>query len=200
MNPAASAASASSAATARPAVFLDRDGTLIEDRGFLAHPDQVRLLPGVTDALSSLHRAGFALVTVSNQSGIARGLYTADDYERVARRLDQLLESGGACLDARYYCPHHPEFTGPCECRKPGLLHYQDAARGLGIDCGASWWVGDRLTDLAPARLLNGRGILVLTGAGPEAEAEARAEGFAIEPDLAHAAGRILAAPPGVPG
>ena len=180
----------------RPAVFLDRDGTLIEDAGFLHDPALVRLLPGSAAALASLHRAGFALVVVTNQSGIARGLYTGEAYEWVARRVEELLAQEGTYLDAQYHCPHHPDVTGPCECRKPGLGLYREAARAFGLDLPASWWVGDRLTDLLPAREGGGQGILVLTGSGPTNEALARAQGFVVTATLAEAAERILGAGP----
>jgi D-glycero-D-manno-heptose 1,7-bisphosphate phosphatase len=177
----------------RAAVFLDRDGTLIEDTGFVSRPEQVRPVPGAIPALASLQRAGLVLVTVSNQSGIARGLFTAQDYEAVAQRVDQLLAAAGVHLDAREFCPHHPDFTGPCSCRKPGTALYEDAGRRLGLDFSRSWWVGDRMTDLEPARRLGGRGLLVLTGAGAASETEARSGGFDVVADLAAAARRILA-------
>jgi D-glycero-D-manno-heptose 1,7-bisphosphate phosphatase len=178
----------------RPAVFLDRDGTLIEDTGFVSRPEQVRLIPGAIPALAALQRAGFALVTVSNQSGIARGLFSVEDYEAVAGHLDTLLAAGGVRLDAREYCPHHPDFTGPCACRKPGTELYEAAARRLGLDLPRSWWIGDRLTDLEPARQLGGAGLLVLTGAGSEFEAAARANGFEVVADISRAADRIRTA------
>ncbi|MGH7673553.1 MAG: D-glycero-alpha-D-manno-heptose-1,7-bisphosphate 7-phosphatase [Gemmatimonadales bacterium] len=142
----------------RPAVFLDRDGTIVEDPGpgFLHEPAKVRLFPGAGEAIRRLREAGFLVVTVTNQSGIARGLYTAADYEAVQRRLVELLATHGARLDASYFCPHHPQFTGPCDCRKPGTKLFLDAQRELGIDLARSWWVGDRLSDVQPARLLGG--------------------------------------------
>jgi histidinol-phosphate phosphatase family protein len=169
----------------RAAVFLDRDGTIIEDVGYLADPDRVRLLPGAAEAISRLNRAGLLAVVVTNQSGIARGLFNEAAYEATRRRLDQLLAGRGARLDAQYHCPHHPEVTGPCECRKPGLRLYRQAADELGIDLTASWWVGDRLRDVQPATALGGRGIVL----GPAASAS-----FLAAPDLAEAVTGILAA------
>jgi D-glycero-D-manno-heptose 1,7-bisphosphate phosphatase len=168
----------------RAAVFLDRDGTIIEDVGYLADPDRVRLLPGAAEAISRLNRAGLLAVVVTNQSGIARGLFNEAAYEATRRRLDQLLARRGARLDAQYHCPHHPEVTGPCECRKPGLRLYRQAADELGIDLTASWWVGDRLRDIQPATALGGRGIVL----GPAASAS-----FLAAPDLAEAVTGILA-------
>lgn len=155
---------------ARRAVFLDRDGTLIQEREYLSDPAGVDLLEGVPEALARLRAAGFALVVVTNQSGIARGLYTLDDYRAVARRVDEVLEVAGVRPDATYFCPHHPDFTGPCDCRKPGRGMYLRAARELGLALKGSFFVGDRVKDVLPARTLGGTGILVRTGYGEEEE------------------------------
>jgi len=103
----------------RRAVFLDRDGTIVEDPppGYLHEPGKVRLLPGAAEAIRRLNTAGFLVVTVSNQSGIARGMYTVAEYAAVQRRLGELLTAHGARLDGAYFCPHHPDLTGPCDCR-----------------------------------------------------------------------------------
>jgi D-glycero-D-manno-heptose 1,7-bisphosphate phosphatase len=150
----------------RPAVFLDRDGTLIEDRDYLRDPAQVHLLPGASEAVRRLNTAAIPAVVVTNQSGIARGLLTEADYATTVRRLDGLLAAAGARLDGHYHCPHLPDLTGPCDCRKPGPLLYERAARDLDLDLAASWWVGDRERDLAAADRFGGRAILVLTGFG----------------------------------
>ena len=168
----------------RPAVFLDRDGTIIEDTGYLGDPGRVRLLPGAAEAIGRLNRAGMPVVVVTNQSGIARGLLDEAAYQATRVELDRLLASRGARLDAQYHCPHHPEITGPCECRKPGLLLYRRAARDLDLDLGASWWVGDRPRDVEAARALGGRGILVRDAPGPP---------FATAADLGEAVSMILA-------
>ena len=154
----------------RPAVFLDRDGTIIEDTGYLKDPERVRLLPGAAQAIGRLNASGLLVVVVTNQSGIARGLLSEDDYRRTEGRLDQLLLAAGAHVDGHYYCPHLPELTGPCECRKPGTLLYRQAALQLGIDLQRSWWVGDRARDVLPAAAFGARGALVL---GELAQAEA---------------------------
>ncbi len=143
------------------AVFLDRDGTIIEDTGYLADPASVRLLPGAADAIARLNRAGLPVIVVTNQSGIARGLLDEAAYAATARRLDEILASAGARLDAHYHCPHHPDFTGPCDCRKPGPLLYQRAAAEHGLDLASSWWVGDRLRDVQPAGRFGGRSVLI---------------------------------------
>lgn len=179
----------------RPAVFLDRDGTLVDDPGFLHRPADVRLFPGAARAVRRLRGAGYAVVTVSNQSGIARGVFGETDYRAVERRLAELLRAEGTALDGAYFCPHHPDFTGPCECRKPAPKLFLDAQRELGLDLGRSWFVGDRVSDATPAAALGGRGLLVLTGHGRDEEAAARAAGIPVVPDLAAAADRILGAP-----
>lgn len=154
----------------RPAVFLDRDGTIIRDTEYVADPAHVELIPGAADAIASLNAAGIPVVVVTNQSGIARGMLTTSDYERVQRRLDELLAQHGARIDASYMCPHHPDFTGPCECRKPGTKLYRDAADALGLDLARSWYVGDRLRDVQPAEVLRGTGVLIASSSTPPAE------------------------------
>ena len=155
----------------RRAVFLDRDGTIIEDTGYLSDPSAVRLLPGAAAAIARLNGAGLAAIVVTNQSGIARGLLDEAACAAVARRLDALLAAAGARLDGHYHCPHHPEFTGPCECRKPGPLLYQRAAEEHGLHLARCWWVGDRARDVVAAERFGGRGLLV--GHPPADEAAA---------------------------
>jgi len=176
------------------AVFLDRDGTIVEDPGFLHEPGKVRVLPGAAAAIRRLNDAGWLVVTVSNQSGIARGLYDAAAYAAVQRRVVELLAAHGARLDGAYFCPHHPEITGPCECRKPGVRLFRDAAAALDLSLARCYWVGDRLSDVEPARALSvgGHGLLVSTGQGPDHVAEARALGFPVVADLAAAAAEIV--------
>ena len=181
--------------TGRAAVFLDRDGTLIEDTGYVADPAAVRLLPGAADAVARLAQAGLPAVVVTNQSGIARGLLTESQYRTTQARVDHLLAEHGTGVAAHYFCPHHPDFTGACECRKPGTLLYRRAADALGLDLGRSWWVGDRVRDIAAATTFEGRGILVRTGAGESESEAALAQGFAVAGDLAAAADAILRAP-----
>lgn len=174
------------------AVFLDRDGTIVEDPGFLHEPGKVKLLPGAGEAIRRLNEHGYLAVVVTNQSGIARGRYTVADYSAVQRRLVELLETHGAHLDGAYFCPHHPQFTGPCECRKPGLKLFLDAEKALDIDLARSFWVGDRLSDVQPANLLAGHGILVATGEGNLHQGQARAMGVMVVADLAEAVDEIL--------
>lgn len=178
------------APSGRPAVFLDRDGTLIEDVGFCADPHDVHLLPGVIAALGRLERAGFARVVVTNQSGIGTGRLSEDDFRRVQAEFVRQLAAHGAHLDGVYHCPHAP--TTGCLCRKPGTALHQRAVLALGLDPRASWCVGDRPGDVDAAEPLGARGLLVLTGEGASHAAEMRARGVPIEPDLSGAVNRIL--------
>jgi D-glycero-D-manno-heptose 1,7-bisphosphate phosphatase len=156
--------------TSRGAVFLDRDGTIIEDVGYLRDPADMWLLPGAALAIGRLNQTDLYVVVVTNQSGISRGLLSLEQYRAIESRLDNLLAFEGAGLDGQYFCPHLPELTGPCECRKPGTLLYQQAAERLGIDLSQSWWVGDRLRDVLPAETFGGRGILIGETEPPGAE------------------------------
>jgi len=174
------------------AVFLDRDGTIVEDPGFLHEPENVTLLPGAGEAIRRLNDTGYRVIIVTNQSGIARRRYTVEDYEAVQRRLGELLAAHGARIDASYYCPHHPLLSGPCECRKPGLKLFKEAQAAFDIDFSQSWWIGDRLSDIQPARLLGGQAILVATGEGNLHQGQARALGVMVVADLGRATNQIL--------
>lgn len=177
---------------ARPAVFLDRDGTLIVERDYLADPAGVELIPGTAGALRTLRRAGYALVLVTNQSGLARGFFGVAEFEAVQARLDGLLAAEGVVLDGAYHCPHHPDYGPACDCRKPALGLFRRAARELDLDLAASVYVGDRLSDVLPAAALGGRAVLVRTGYGA-GEADLAPDGVALAADLAGATETILA-------
>ena len=172
---------------ARKAAFLDRDGTIIEEKHYIADPDDVVLARGAVAGLRGLRDLGYALVIVTNQSGIARGLYTDQAFHAVQDRVNALLNEHDIAIDAVFYCPHHPDFSGACDCRKPAPGMYQQAARKLGIDLAASVYIGDRLKDVLPARDFGGRGILVRTGYGGE-ESEEAPDWIMTAADLAEAA------------
>jgi D-glycero-D-manno-heptose 1,7-bisphosphate phosphatase len=176
----------------RPAVFLDRDGTIIEDVSYPRDPEQIRLLPGAGRAIHRLNTSGLLVLVVTNQSGIARGILSEEDYGRTERRLDELLAGYSARIDAHYFCPHLPELTGPCECRKPGTLLYRQAAKDFDIDLGRSWWVGDRMRDVQPAEALGGRSILVLSEAAESEPSRGTAHWGLQAPDLSGAVKLIL--------
>jgi D-glycero-D-manno-heptose 1,7-bisphosphate phosphatase len=174
------------------AVFLDRDGTLIQDPGFLRDPSEVRLLPGVAPAIRAINQAELLAIVVTNQSGIARGLLSEADYRGTEAALDRLLAEAGARLDAHYFCPHLPEISGPCDCRKPGTLLYRQAAERFSIDLTGSWWVGDRLRDVQPAIGFAGQGILLTDHAAPEEIADALRLGLATAAHLPEAVERLI--------
>lgn len=176
----------------RPGVFLDRDGTLVEDPGYLGDPGRLRLLPGAGEAVRLLNRAGLAAVVVTNQSGIARGLYSLDDYFATERRLTELLVAEGARLEAQLFCPHHPDFTGACECRKPGTQLFRQAAEQLDLDMTNSWWVGNQLRDLAPSRGFGGKGILVAPDPDGAEARDARHQGYRVCSDILSAVRFLL--------
>lgn len=179
-------------ASARPVAFLDRDGTLIRDEHYLRDPALVALLPGVVDALHRLAGAGYALVVITNQSGIARGLLTEADYRAVRARLDAELARQGIALTESLHCPHEPSISGPCACRKPGDLLHRQAADAHHLSLVNSVCIGDRWRDVAPAQTLGGRGILVPSAETP-AEEIARAEESAdVASDLAAAVSLVL--------
>jgi D-glycero-D-manno-heptose 1,7-bisphosphate phosphatase len=193
--------SASTAAASRLAVFLDRDGTLIEEVGYLDRPERVQLYPWTSDAVRALNRAGIRVIMVTNQSGIARGFFDEPMVRRIHDRIAAQLARGGARLDAYYYCPHHPdgrvaEYARACDCRKPGRALVDRAVQEFGIDPGQSFAVGDRWFDVALARTVGARGVLVRTGYGAM-EAEQPTHGCvpdAIVDNLAGAVSWILGA------
>jgi len=163
---------------ARPAVFLDRDGTLLVERSYLRSVREMRLVRRGAEAVRRLNKAGLAVVVATNQSGIARGLLREDDLQAMHRELGRRLARGGARLDGIYYCPHHPEAPLPqyrrrCSCRKPSPGMLRRAARDLGLDLGRSYAIGDSLRDLEAGRRAGCRTVLVRTGYGREVAGDA---------------------------
>ncbi len=155
----------------RPAVFLDRDGTINEQMGYVNHLDRFVLLPGVGAAIRRLNEAGLPVVVVSNQSGVARGYFPEELVGRVNRKMIDELAAEGARLDGIYYCPHHPRAESPdyridCDCRKPRPGLILRASEELGLDPARSFVVGDRISDIEAARRVGARAVLVLTGYG----------------------------------
>ena len=159
-----------------PAAFLDRDGTIIHDFHFVDRPEDVLLIPGAGHAIRRLNEANRPVIIVTNQSGIARGFFTMADYERVQARMAALLAAEGARIDAAYLCPHHPDISGHCACRKPGTLLFEQAAIEHDVDLVRSAYAGDRFRDVQPGLTLGGLGILVPNDETPPQEtADARA-------------------------
>jgi histidinol-phosphate phosphatase family protein len=175
----------------RPAVFLDRDGTLNEECGYVTQPEQVRLLAGAADAVRSLREAGLVCVVVTNQSAVGRGLMTEADLHRVHDELRRQLGAEGAALDGLYFCPALP---GDDPERKPAPGMLLRAAREMGLDLARSWMVGDSDRDLLAGRSAGCRGcILVRSGHDVAAALALLQDGDAVVADLAAAARLILA-------
>ncbi len=148
------------------AVFLDRDDTIIRDRHYLADPDGVELMPGAAEAVRLLNLHRIPAIVVTNQSGIARGLFSEHRLELIHLRLTELLAKHHAILDAIYYCPHHPQgsverYSIACTCRKPepGLL--MKAAQDFGLDLAGCYMVGDKLEDMETIHRVRGKGVLI---------------------------------------
>ncbi len=153
-------------------MFLDRDGTVVREVGYLSRLEDLAVLPGAAAALKALGDAGYQRILVTNQSGVARGFFDLAFVDRVHRELRDRLRREGADLEGWYVCPHHPDWTGPCGCRKPatGLVDRAVAERGL--DPARSWVVGDKRADMDLARNAGCRAGLVRTGYGRETERE----------------------------
>jgi D-glycero-D-manno-heptose 1,7-bisphosphate phosphatase len=167
----------------RPAVFFDRDGTLIDDVGFLKDPAALRMIPGAAEAVRTLNALNIPTCVVSNQSGVARGYIEESDLTAIHARLQDELRRAGAWLDRIEYCPHHPTAGIPpynivCECRKPlpGMLHR--AASALQLDLRRSYVIGDKTIDVQTGKAVGAAAILVLTGFGKDSQDECEALGL----------------------
>lgn len=178
------------------AVFIDRDGTLTEEVGYVNHPKRLRLLPRSAEAIRRLNRARLKAVMVTNQTGVARGYFSEEILQAVNESLVGQLKAEGAYLDGLYVCKHHPTIGEPpyravCDCRKPkpGLL--RRAAADLGLDLSRSWTVGDKISDILAGQRAGTGSILVLTGYGL-GEWEYRRSLWRTQPD--HVAEDLLAA------
>ena len=181
------------------AVFLDRDGTLIEEAGYLDRLERLVFFPYTVDAVRVLNRAGFAVVVITNQAGIARGIVREPFVAEAHRAISEKLAAGGARIDAYYYCPHYrtgtvEKYVMACDCRKPGAGMLRRAAQDLDLDLARSFVVGDRWHDVGAARAVGARGVLVRTGLGraEAARPEAGVAADAIVDTLADASAWIL--------
>jgi histidinol-phosphate phosphatase family protein len=182
----------------RPAAFLDRDGTIVEDVQFLHRVDDVRLLPGAARAIAALNAAGVPVILVSNQSGIGRGIFGHDDFVRVQQRMMDLLAADGARLDAVYICPHAPTLEPPCDCRKPKVALFEQAAREHALDLARSWYFGDRWRDVEPGRALGGTGLLIPAPLTPPEDLRRSQETNTVRASLEEATREMLGALTGV--
>ena len=172
----------------RRAVFIDRDGTISEEVGYVNHVSRYRVFPFAAEAVRMLNQTGRLAVLVTNQAGVARGYFKEELIGEVHARLAAELERDGARLDAVYYCPHHPSVGEPpyrqdCDCRKPRPGLIRRAAEELGIDLARSWMVGDRFSDVELARAAGVRAAFVLTGYG-RGELEHQSDLWPDRPDL----------------
>ena len=183
----------------RPAVFVDRDGTMLEEAGYLDRLERLAFFPYAIDAIRLLNRGGFAVVVITNQSGIGRGMYDEAFVARAHQVIDDRVSAGGARIDRYYYCPHHPlaeieQYRRECECRKPAPGMLRQAAAELHLDLSRSFSIGDKWTDVQAGRAAGANGILVRTGYGRSSELAPRpgVEPARIADDLISAAAWIL--------
>jgi D-glycero-D-manno-heptose 1,7-bisphosphate phosphatase len=172
----------------RRAVFIDRDGTISEEVGYINHPSRFRLFPFAAAAIKHLNDAGWLAIIVTNQAGVARGYFSEDMIKNVHAEMTKELEHGSARLDAIYYCAHHPSVGEPpyrfdCDCRKPKPGLISRAARDLNIDLAGSWMVGDRYSDVELARNAGVKSMFVLSGYG-RGEWEHQRSSWIVQPDL----------------
>lgn len=174
----------------RPAVFLDRDGTINEDTGYIDSPERLVIIDGAASAIKRLNSKGLRVVVITNQSGVGRGYFSREAADAVNKRLEEILRREGAHLDAIYYCPHHPDDN--CECRKPGIGLVEKAKNDLRIDFKKSYVVGDKISDVEIAHTIGGKGILVLTGAGKDERKKISREPSYIATDLKDAVEWII--------
>lgn len=172
----------------KPAVFIDRDGTISEEVGYINHPSRFRLFPYAANAIKLLNQRGWLAVIITNQAGVARGYFSETMIQTVHDNLQQHLRDSGARVDAIYYCAHHPSVGEPpyrqdCDCRKPKTGLVTRAARDLNISLEHSWVVGDRYSDIQLARNAGLRSALVLSGYG-RGEWESQRASWEHQPDL----------------
>ena len=170
------------------AVFIDRDGTISEEVGYINHPSRFRVFPYAAAAIKQLNDAGWLAIVVTNQAGVARGYFSEDMIQTVHAEMTKEIENGGARLDAVYYCAHHPSVGEPpyrfdCDCRKPKPGLISRAARDFDIDLAGSWMVGDRYSDVELARNAGVQSMFVLSGYG-RGEWEHQRSTWTEQPDL----------------
>ncbi len=150
------------------AVFMDRDGVIIKEVNYLSRLEDMKIISGVADSIAKLRKAGFKMIVISNQSAVARGRLSLFKLHKITRVLLQMIreKNSKACIDAVYYCPHHPDFGKPCSCRKPGIGLLLKAQKKFNIDLKSSYFVGDSSADILTARRAGCVPLLVKTGKG----------------------------------
>ncbi|MBQ9804404.1 MAG: D-glycero-beta-D-manno-heptose 1,7-bisphosphate 7-phosphatase [Lentisphaeria bacterium] len=178
------------------AFFLDRDGVINEEIGYLHEPEKTEIISGVAAAIKMMHAAGYLVVAITNQAGVAKGYYPEADVYAVHSRIQQLLLTrygADALIDAWYYCPHHQDFTGECDCRKPKPGMLLRAAADFNIDLSSSFMIGDRMSDInAGVNAGCAAECLVLTGYGVNEEQKAVDAGIQTAADLPAAVKQLL--------
>jgi D,D-heptose 1,7-bisphosphate phosphatase len=174
----------------RPAIFLDRDGTLLTERGYLSDPRKIKFYRGTAAALRSLQKAGFRLIVVTNQSGIGRGYFSEKTFGEINRRFLALLRARAVVIDGVYYCPHAP--SAGCRCRKPKPYLLRRAAARWKIPVASSYVIGDQMTDIDMAVAAGARPVLVLTGSGRRNRTAALRRGAKIAAHIGSAAAWVL--------
>ena len=171
-----------------PAIFLDRDGTINEEMGYINHIERFKIFPFVAEGIKTFRENGFKVVVVTNQSGIARGYFTEELLIEVHQKLYEYLKKNGTKIDGIYYCPHHPtegkgEYKQDCNCRKPKTGLIEKAVKEHNIDLSSSYMIGDRFKDMIFARNLNMKSGLVLTGYG-KGEYKHQSQNWSFMPEL----------------
>lgn len=164
----------------KKAIFLDRDGVINKEVGYLSNPDDFELIDGTIEALKLLRKKGYLLIVITNQAGIARGYYTEDTLKRIHNKMNVILKEKDVFLDDIYFCPHHPDFTGLCNCRKPQPGMIIKAQNKHNLDLSNSFMVGDTLNDVKTGLSAKCKTVLVLTGYGSEEHKKI----YSIKPDF----------------
>lgn len=157
----------------KSAVFVDRDGTICEEAGYISNLDQFHLVPKAAEAIKLINESSLVVIVITNQAGVAKGYFPEEMVSHLHKKMESLLSERGASLDDIYYCPHHPEgvvesYRKVCDCRKPASGLLEKASKKHSIDLASSYMVGDKVMDVELARRVGAKGVLVLTGYGKD--------------------------------
>ncbi len=179
------------------AVFLDRDGVIVEDIGYLGKHSDIRFLPKVGKAVKLLNKSGFKVIVVTNQSGVARGYFTEQTVRGINKHIQESLAEQGAFIDRMYYCPHHlegtlEEYRRDCHCRKPNPGMIEAAVRDFGIDAGKSFLIGDKISDIEAGHRAGCKTILLQGRGAPKRDEETASTSNLVAEDLYEAAKRLI--------
>ena len=179
------------------AVFLDRDGTIVEDVGYISSPQQLNFIPGSIEAIKKLNAAGYKVIVITNQAGVARGIVTEDMLQTIDKVMHRQILNGGAHLDGLYYCPHHPEhgvypYKQACECRKPHTGLIKKAIKDHDLDLSLSFMIGDKASDIEAGKKAGVKTAFVLTGYGTTEKDELKNKPDHIAKNLSEAVKWVL--------